>query len=620
MASNTGARPAKPEQSRDRARLTLSRSAEKSLRRVLYDAGRRGLIASELSFARLKSWLTREAKGSTVDYRSPFWSKRKGSSRVWAPREELVKDFMRRIETQEVGLPGPFLEILLDVERAQAGNISAQSPYLPWDEDGPEKVAEVYKDKPGPSKLNTRALGRAFDRAVALIPANSIRMDSIDDVVRRTRVNPHSVDEPGMDTHTNSSSPYYVNPWKPNGNLTGEKLAESAAAFDFIVRRAKAMQVELLSGNPVSWNAIVAKRLAQKSKPEKRKRIVIALEKAEPVIWKTFTPQVYDALRQVKSPGGVRYFVAQNDLPEHDKDCQLALDVAHNGGRIVIGGDYAGYDSTLAPWLIRMAGQIVGKWVYKGEKLVTALAESMSSHVTLITPNKIWDETPGSMKSGSGGTNLLDSVANLLVMFYGEEIGAWKLVNASVQGDDFILDGVGATPEGVYEVASQFNLEAHPDKQMYKEDALAFLQKIHLRGYIGGIASVARTLGSVMSYERLAYRPDEWGPWVDVIRALSQLENTAFSPWFETLVEFVRDGDQLQLGANRSPSDILIQSGNAGLDWIQRESGKPNKLRNAQDDGTNGFVQLAVNGVLRGEKLPPLGSDARFSRVYRTRA
>lgn len=616
MAREAGAKPNRPAKSRARAKAILSREAYRALRRVLYDANRRGLIASKSSLVRLRSWLTREAAGSTQDLRSPFWSKRTGKTRTWIPREELVASFWQQINKQEVGLSTQFRELLLDTEAGQLKNIGPQSVFLPWGEDGPQKVAEVYKDKPGLSNLDQRALKRAIDRLVALVPTNSIRMESIRSVVNRERVNPHAVDQPGMDTHTNSGPPYYINPWKPNGNTKADKRAESQAAFEYIVERAQRAQEALLQGHPVSWNAIAAKRLAQKSDVMKRKRLVIALEKAEPVIWKTFTPQLIEKLREVKMPGGVRPFVAQLDLPEIDKDCQLALRVAESANRIVIGGDYSAYDSSLSPALIELAGSVIGKWLYKGEKLGKALAQSMANKVTLITPNKIWDERPSSMKSGSGGTNLVDSLINLLVMFYGEEIGAFKIVNCAVQGDDFFLDAIGADPEAIHEVAASFGLEAHPDKQMYTRKALAYLQRIHLHGYLGGMASVCRTLGSIMSYERMMYSPSEWNAWVDIIRALSQLENTAFSPWFETLVEFVKKGDKHSLGANLPPSEVIALAGGAGNDFLQRELGRPNKSKDSSQPVMNGFVNMAVNGVLRGESLPPLGSVARFSRVY----
>jgi len=613
MASETGAQSNLPGNDRNRSER---QSTIKTVRMTLYNANRRGLIASESSFARLRSWLSREAEGSTTDLRSPFWSKRSGSSRTWISREELVKSFDNLISKVEVGHKGLYT-ILQEVEMGQRGNISPMSPYYPWAEDGPDKVAEVYRDKPRSGKLNMRALERASDRVVSLIATNSVRMTSIDEVVTKTRVNPHSVDEPGMDTHTNSGPPYFVNPWKPNGNTPKDKLPESQAAFEYIVQRAKAAQQDLISGKPVIWNAIVAKRLAQKAKPEKRKRIVIALEKAEPVIWKTFTPELLIKLREAKMPGGGRPFAALNDLPIIDREMQLMLNVANRGKRTVIGGDYSGYDATLAPWLIQYAGKIIGQWVSKGQKLVEALTYSMANNVTLITPNKIWDPQPSSMKSGSGGTNLVDSVINLLVMFYGEEVGAFKIVNCSVQGDDFVLDAEGANPEAIHTIAEIFGLEAHPDKQMYVEGALSFLQRIHYTGYLGGISSVYRTLGSIMSYERMQYRPEDWNPWVDIVRALSQLENCVFSPYFETLVDFVKSGDKYNLGADLAPVDILRLSGDVGKDWIQRDTGKPNK---AGLDGENGFSRMVANGVLRGENLPPIGSEARFSRAYRDRA
>jgi hypothetical protein len=308
----------------------------------------------------------------------------------------------------------------------------------------------------------------------------------------------------------------------------------------------------------------------------------------------------------------VRAYVAWIDLPAIDEDMQLMLRIAEDAGRTVVSGDISGFDASIPPKLIERMGAVLGGWLFNAEYLGRGLCYSLAYKVKLITPDKIWEEQPSSMKSGSGLTNLVDSLILHTILVYGEKIGLYKLVNFAVQGDDFVVDGEGVTPETISKVFSHFGMSAHPDKQLYERRALSYLQRVHYLGYIGGISSVYRTLGSALSYERLRYRAGEWNGYTDVVRAISQLENCVFHPAFEDLVEFFRKADKFHLGADISPSRVIELSGDAGTDVIYRDTGASWKSSGDMD----GFSQNAVNGVLRGELLPPLGSRERFLRAY----
>jgi len=574
------------------------------------------MIADANALKRLRSWLSREAHGSTEDLRSPFFSRRLATSKklIHETRDSVVKRLWKEIGSIKVALPLHYQKLVFTVEQDQASNIGPQSPYLPWDEDGPDKVADVYCDKPKSKILNVRALELAIEHVQSLLPLGSIRMTSIEEAIGHERDNPHSVNEDGMDITTSSGLPHVKSPWKPRPSQTIDR-EESERAFSYIMERTKLLMTELRAGHPVEFWALQGKRLAQKGMDiKKRKRLIEALEKPEPIIWKTFTPELLAKLSEKVE------FCALNDLPQIDRKMQEILQIAEDGGRTVIGGDYSGYDATLPPWLIQMAGDIVSRWVRGGETLISTLTSSMVNGVYLVTPNKIWYPQPSSMKSGSGGTNLLDSICNLIVIYYGQEIGAYKTVSACVQGDDFVLDAIGANPEAVAQVSSHFGLVAHPDKQMFEPHALQFLQRLHFKGFLGGMASVMRTLGSIMSYERLTVNPKLWGPIADIIRARAQLENTVFNPYFECLVNFVSSGDRYGLGGTASPGDLINTAGPAGLEVLQRMYGAPNKSISRGMTVQEMFNISAVAGVLRGEDVPPLGSDARFSFAYGERA
>jgi len=597
-----------------RANGSVKAKREKSIGSVLYHVRKCGMLADDNSLRRLRNWLSREAYGSNDDLRAPFFSGGIATSKktlVRESRESVVKRLWDEVLSTKPALPENYQKLIFQVESDQAKKIGPQSSYLPWEVDGPDKVQSVYSDKPKTARIDDRALDRACERVQSLLPRDSVRITSIHDAVGHERTNPHAVGEKGMDITTSSGLPHCKSPWHPRDSQLADDMAESRAAYEYIIRKATEAHAKLIKGIPVTWWAIAGKRLAQSGADiRKRKRLIIAIEKAEPVLWKTFTPELLKLLSEKTE------FVALNDLPVIDHCMARLLQAAYEGNRSLIGGDYSGYDASLPPWLLQRAGDIVGRWVRGGELFVSALTKSLIENVYLVTPNRVWPPTPSSMKSGSGGTNLLDSICNLIVVYYGEEIRAYKVENACVQGDDFVLDAIGGNPEAIHTVASCFGLTAHPEKQMYVPEATQFLQKLHLRGYLGGMASVFRTLGSILSYERLMVNPKIWNGIADIIRARAQLDVTVFNPYFEVLVNFVKNGDKYKLGEGSSPGELLKAAGPAGLDILQRSFGAPSKSISRARTAQEQFALSAVNRVLRGEVVPPLGSVARFEFAY----
>jgi hypothetical protein len=555
----------------------------------------------------LTRWLEREATANTSDLRSPIFGK--------LSRDEVLKRFDPQFREAMESIDPYLQEILMDAEMGQRENISVQSAYEAWEQDGPEKVANVYSDKDFSPDMQESAFEEAFREVSSMIPQGSIRVTSPKQAVRgaeHARYNPHAIDQEGMDITTNSGPITYNSHWWYTEGMPADKGEQAEISMQVILDRANEAVADYKAGRDHVWGAIAAKRLAQKKDPKKRKRLVIALEKAEPVVVKTFSPEVQEKLRSYRARGGVHVYGAWIDLPRIDQDMQLMLHTAEDGGRSVISGDISGYDASIPPKLIAKMGYMIGRWLFNAEYLGVGLCNSLAYGVDLITPNRIWDHCPSSMKSGSGLTNLVDSLILHTILVYGEKIGLYEIVNVAVQGDDFVLDAKGADPEKVQTVFSHFGMDAHPDKQMYKRKALNYLQRTHYLGWTGGISSAYRTLGSLLSYERLRYRSKDWTGYTDVVRAISQLDNLVFSPVFEASVEFVREGDKFNLGADISPSQVLQKSGDAGEDVIYRDSNASWKSGGDID----GFARNAVNGVLRGEQLPPLGSNERFVRAY----
>jgi hypothetical protein len=365
---------------------------------------------------------------------------------------------------------------------------------------------------------------------------------------------------------------------------------------------------------PPFWVAYAGQRLVQKG-PEpyhpKSKRLVIAFPKDEAILWKLFSPPLMDEIRNWKLSGGVTIMCGWFDLPTIDVNMQLMLETADSNGRTVLSGDVSNYDASLPDFAIRDVGYVAASWINGHKFLVQNLVDAMLYNTHLMTPVKLWDATTSSLKSGSGGTNLLGSLTNIAIQMYGEEAGLYKLNNLAVLGDDFLIDGDGVSPDATAECFKHFGMESHPDKQFYEPKMLHYLKRLHQLGRPGGVASVYRTLGSALAFETLQFRPEEWNKYAYIVRALSQLQNSTFNPAFEDLVHYLESGDKLHLGREMDPDEIVSSSGKAGEKMLRADEVATWKHQSKK----NPFSNWTVNGVLRGDILPPPGQEL-FNRVH----
>jgi hypothetical protein len=585
---------------------------------VLTAVARKGGVASQWAFNRAYKWQTRMAQGSETDLRTPYFAVRSGKKGLsYPPRNEIVSGL-----TLEPYAKEPHLSSILlsdEFEYAERDGIGPMSKFLPWEKDGHQKAKAVYSDKSVGTQFRKMAWLRALDRLQALIPSNSSPVLSIqraiDGEASGKELTPSEFD--GMDTKTNSGSPWFIRPWKPSPEANPKSIPEIVEAYKWYIERVTTLYQELNSSGsvrlPYHW-AIAGQRLVQKGPEltEKSKRLVIAYPKDEAILWKMITPPIMEKLREIRLDGGVRIMCGWYNTYEIDMDMQLMLEQAQHNDRVVMSGDVSNYDSSLPPTIILDVGKILASWIRGHSRLTNRLVYMMLYKTHLITPDKIYEAQPSSLKSGSGCTNLIGSLCNIALQFYGEEIGLYKIHNLAVLGDDFVIDGSGCSAESTEECFNHFNMNSHPDKQFVHERALAYLKRVHYLGIPGGIASVYRTLGSVLSLERMQFRPEDWNEDSYTVRTLSQLQNCVHSPWFEQLTRFVMSGDRGKLGADiANPDVIAARAGKSGAEMIQADIRRPWKN---QDNATS-FRNWAVNGVVRGRSLPPIGRE-RHALVY----
>jgi hypothetical protein len=586
-----------------------------------------GWLYDSSSLERIVGWFSRMNAGNQADFRSPLFSKPKGEGKglVHAPYSEIVSPWMTILSRRLAKVPSKLRGLIEEMEVAQAKKVGPKSPHESWFKDGPKKVDALFAPKSVGEGFEEAKWDRALERIHSLVPSNSIGLFDVNRAIMGKDPSAgNTYDNDGMDVSTNSGLPNATSPWKPTDGMREDKRLDAELAYEYILRNVTDLIPAMMKGFVPEWRALVGQRLVSvgpdwqdlEGPGRKKKRIIIAIEKSEPVLWKLFSPTLYDAFREVVI-GGVKPFMAWIDLPVIDKNCQAMLRNAHQNNLTVVSGDIASFDQSVNPKLLVKFGPIIDSWLKGAGKLGSGLVTAMTSKVNIVAPHRLYRAAPMGMPSGSGGTNIMDSLYNLATLFYGEEKGYYKLMNCAVQGDDFLALGQGCDQESIETTYSEVGMDANKDKQMYEPDALNYLQRIHFRDYLGGIASATRVLGSCLVYERLSYKSHEWNAYVDIVRTLSQLENAAFHPAFEDLVEYVASGDRYHLGA-KEPAQQVMKKAGATAKSVLAELQKWTHQSVVEE--SDEFSSLAVNGVLRGRPLGDPGSSRRFDNVYGDRA
>jgi len=390
-------------------------------------ADRRGALATAGAFSRLSRWLARMQAGRAADYRTPFYSERQDGKLVYPDRAEIVSILRKKMSS--IAVDERLGGLLLPIEDEQAEDVGPWSTYLPFSEDGPSKIRAVYSDKP--LTVDRPALERALEWFGSLVQKQSCDPVSIEEAIRgfpqEEGDNPEDVG--GLDPSTNSGTPYVISPWAPKGGEGRQGSPETVEAYKWYVGQAKALIPLLTAGGemPLQY-AIASQRLVQKGPDPfglKNKRMVIAMSKLETIPGKTLLVNVIEAWKQVMF-NGVRIMCAWHNLPVIDKNMQILLQAASKAGRTVVSGDVSSFDATVPPELLVLVGNEIGRWVRGKERMWNALVHGMVYNTALITPDKIWDPAPSSLKSGSFCTSALGSACNLVINRYGHELGLYN--------------------------------------------------------------------------------------------------------------------------------------------------------------------------------------------------
>jgi hypothetical protein len=267
--------------------------------------------------------------------------------------------------------------------------------------------------------------------------------------------------------------------------------------------------------------------------------------------------------------------IMDNIQNRNNKDCTLLLSI-----------DFSGFDKRLHHLFINLAFDIIKYWFNEKDQSILSDIQQYFTHCKLVSPDGILDGVHG-VPSGSGLTNVVDSILNLIAYHYLLLRGNFTDQGVMVQGDDGLYSISGFRSFNykrilnfISNVLSELCLVLNTEKQFYTfyyhdtkvgiingKDyhctslACHFLQRLHSNfaryedGLYHGIRSVVRTFNGMLSHETIKRG---WNKWFESIRFLMQLDNCYFHPLVSQFTEFLVSGDKFGLGRYIGGTSVLF--------------------------------------------------------------
>nr|QQM16263.1 putative replicase [Mutsystermes virus] len=586
----------------------LSAKARNLIRVTLREVKRLGFLSNHYwAEDNLERALSKMERGEETDHRgvTPYHD---------VPRDKVIAMWNPILgKVVRSRLSSTYAEKLLILEQDQAENISVQSKYKPFSQDGVEKLKRYFNVK-NSYPLDKTAWLKTLDWAKRLVKSRSLHSLSADEVWNNTTEGEVSPASDTMDSNTHSGGIHYQHGWKVSPSMSGATLDHVRIVQDWLRPAAEEYYDRILRGESVANVTNLFQRLAQKKDPAKVKRLVFAVWKPAVLALKRFVPSLQDVFRNLLMPSGVPVGIGLSDPLNSDLACQKALDHALKSKRAVLGLDYSAFDASQSYWLNSQVYDVWSEWFDNGGWLINFAKQMYTNHY-IISPVGVFKPRTIGGPSGLTDTLIRNSFISLLVAKYGYYAGHWDdLQTAMFLGDDGEIDAAGLTADRYSKVAAEFGLVMNAEKSFQEPGMMHWLQRLHCTGLLGGMMPTMRMLGSLMSHERSV----DIGPKgiLEVIRAYGSVDNCSEHPAFDEFVKFVAKGDKGGLMGSQD-SMAMLKSDKSGqmddkarsLDWALTSQKKPITELSSYD-------AMAVRWVLKGGSMPPIGSYERFVRSY----
>lgn len=269
------------------------------------------------------------------------------------------------------------------------------------------------------------------------------------------------------------------------------------------------------------------------------------------LIEQSFVNPVLDAIRSNSVPS----FSAWEGF---DKVALTLTEQGISSSKTKCSTDYIKMDKHFGPDHFDFVYRVLGP-VFQ-ESVRTQLLETLthcSQISVLVSTDKLYTGSHG-MPSGSGWTNLAESIVSLAIMFTVEDhYGEFAI--KQVLGDDGLMiwnSIISDFPDVFSEHSKNFGLVSSPDKQRVDEKTCVYLQRffdVRIRTQLSGKSVVAGSypgilaLNTAMNPERF-HDPVKWSSSMESLRWIMILENCNQSPVFHNLIDYFIKGDKFKLG------------------------------------------------------------------------
>lgn len=237
------------------------------------------------------------------------------------------------------------------------------------------------------------------------------------------------------------------------------------------------------------------------------------------------------------------WFVAWNTPIDINRRATSILQNSH--GRAKLSSDFSSYDARLPREIIQGVFSCIRNWFRSSDHQLIHWLEDCFLHVGILCPDGYYTGRDGGVASGLGMTNLVDTLAQILVDMIIAIICDTRIEDAMYLGDDGVkLFSDEVTPEMYAEVCDLMNLSVSVDKSLYSDEEIDFLQRRHSLWYEKdnmnvGYRSFVRTACGVISFEVFS----DISGYVLSLRGIQQVEQCSDNPHFSEMVEWLYEGD-----------------------------------------------------------------------------
>lgn len=493
------------------------------------------------------SIMNRSRKGQPVDYVTPLVDRGNKTLSRASLRDELLDAIL--------GRSYPWLD---EIELEQAEKIGPYSIMLPFK----EREEGVFKYF-GPKRMDHDPviLTQAFRNMARLIQPHSLSLLDVDSAYN------------GMPTNTNLGLPWLT---KGVESDKREVLAHAHLLVD------TGYNTDLVPVYP----AILFWRGQPKGlENSPKQRVIWGFPHDITVLEIRIQTPVLDAL--VSHPTFAAW-VGQ------DRVNQVVTEILNSNNYPILSVDFSGFDASVPELLIRMAFDLLRLWFKEEYRRDIDFVEEVFINIPLATPVGVLTRNGGSVPSGSGVTNLIDSLIQGIAGWYAALRNGNGIAMMMVQGDDGLYSFRRPwKPEAIFEAFDELGLTASSDKGGISMDSARFLQNVHHRdhevgGLYVGIRPLSRILNGMLSYERMS---SGWNQFMDAIRWYQQIESGRYHPSFKSLVRLLLKYDRVS--QNYGVREIVARAGGIGkAKSILREQSFP--FGKYGLDGLEGFSTIQV--------------------------